>query len=577
MSKFSFLHKYLNYDDMNSDIDLLYKEFPKNVEIEKIHLVTTAEGRSIIALRIYPRGKKVQQPTIWMDANMHSAEIIGTNTVLAHIDLLAKKLTESDSKFYNVNYVFIPRICPDGAEQYFTQGKKNRSNARDSREKIELGSFWNRQCLVEKNIIQNSYALFTNKQRIGFMRRKNDAGTWVQDEVYPQLIRKRELGDNGPFYDLYPEGIIENYDGLNIPPAACVGDNEVDLNRNFPVDWAANQFENKGGKMPLSEPESRAIADFAFSIPQIYFWLNYHSFGGVFIRPLEAKDDTAMDIHDRSIYHTLDRKIHELTGYPAVSCHNEFTYIPGKPLQGCLTAFSFQAVGAISYVCELWDLPKRIGRDDRPFVRRYDFWTKTEWRKIYEFDRDHNKNTLFGNPWVPFTHPQLGAVEISEFPMTFGIFNPPEKLIAEVVNNQMSLLPLIVDIAPQPKVTATLIEDTQANLATIQLTIANNGFLPTNVSTARVHAHGKKKIVAQIVDLKNAEMLGENSFHCDALSGYAPVVNGWLISPDLGSNTCSSYTLKIPLKKLEQKNPIQAVFKVHFPNLGDYFAVLGEG
>ena len=74
---------------MNSDIDLLYKEFPKMLKL-KNSFSNFCRRKIIIALRIYPRGKKVQQPTIWMDANMHSAEIIGTNTVLAHIALLAK-------------------------------------------------------------------------------------------------------------------------------------------------------------------------------------------------------------------------------------------------------------------------------------------------------------------------------------------------------------------------------------------------------------------------------------------------------------------------------------------------------
>lgn len=576
MSKLSFLHKYLNYSEMISDLDLLCKQFPKNVSFEKICLTKTAEGRDIIAIRVYPKGKQVEQPTIWIDANMHSAELIGTNTVLAHIDLLSQKLATAEAKFFNVNYVFIPRICPDGAEQYFSTGKKNRSNARDTRVKSELGSYWRRECLIEKPIKDNSYDLFKNKQRIGYMRKGNPAGTWVQDELYPQLIRKRELGDQGPFYDIYPEGLIENFDGLNIPPSNRVGDNEIDLNRNFPVDWAPNYLENKGGKIPLSEPESRAIADFACSIPQLYFWLNYHTFGGVFIRPLEAKDDYGMDISDRSVYQTLDRKIQELTGYPAVSCHNEFTYIPGKPLQGCLSAFSFHALGAITYVCELWDLPKRIGRDERPFVRRYDFWTKQEWRKIYELDKQENQNSIFGTPWQPFLHPQIGEVEISEFPLTFGIFNPPERLIAEVVQNQMTLLPLIVDTAPLPKVTVTLSEQKYSDLVTAQLTVANHGFLPTSVSAARVKAQGEKKIIVHVQELKNAELIGNNTFHLDALSGYAPTINGWLDSPDLGTNSTSSYTVKIPIKKVTVNKPMSAVFKVTFPNLGEYFAVLED-
>ena len=167
MPKLSFPHKYLNYNEMISDLDLLCKQFPKNVEIEKINLIKTLENRSIVALRVYPKGKKFKQPTVWMDANMHSAELIGTNTVLAHIQQLTEKLTNKEDKFFQVNYVFIPRVCPDGAEQYFTSGKKNRSNARDLRNQSELGCYWQRMCLVEKDVKLNTYELLQQKNRIG--------------------------------------------------------------------------------------------------------------------------------------------------------------------------------------------------------------------------------------------------------------------------------------------------------------------------------------------------------------------------------------------------------------------------
>lgn len=576
MSKYLFQNKYLNYKEMLADIDLLCNQFPKKITVEKVEIAKTKEGRALIAIRVYPKGKQIEQPTIWIDANMHSLEFIGTNTVLAHMEHLSTKLTHNETKYFSVNYVFVPRICPDGTEQYFTDGKRNRSNARDTRQNKELGSFWNRKCLLEKEDRHVGLDLFKNKKRVGFIRIKSDSGIWVTDEVYPQLMRHREIGDVAPFYDIYPEGRIENYDGVNIPPANVVGDNEIDLNRNFPVDWAPNYLENMSGKISLSEIESRAIAEFAAKIPQIYFWLNYHSFGGVFIRPLETKDDSGMDILDRSAYQTIDKKIEEITGYPAISGHSEFTYIPGKPLQGCLTSYSYHALGAYTYVCELWDFPARIGRNERPFVKRYDAWLKKEWRKVYEYDRDENQGIIFGNPWKHFLHEQLGEVEISEFPTYFGINNPPEKKIQEVIQNQVPLLSLLVDLAPMPKVTAILSKTNDKHIKYVHLTISNIGFLPTYVSEARNKSQGHKKIIIEVMDVKNAKRIGDQFYLIDQLSGFCPIINGWVESVDLGSTTATSKTLKIPFAVENETDQFSAVFKVSFSHLGDYYATVGE-
>lgn len=576
MSKYYFTDKYLTYVEMTSDIDLLCKQIPKNIEFEKIEIAKTLEGRALLAIRIYPKGKKIEQPTIWMDANMHSNELIGTNAVLAHLENLTQKLIFNETKYFNINYIFVPRICPNGAEQYFTEGKRSRSNARDARSQIEKGSYWNRQCLVEKDLNENGYDLFKNKNRIGFMRKETESGIWIADELYPQLIRRRELGDVGPFYDIYPEGTIENFDGLNIPCAANVGDNEIDLNRNFPVEWAPNYLDNKSGKIPLSEIESRAIAEFSAKIPQIYFWLNYHSFGGVFIRPLQTKDDCEMSIVDKSIYLTLDKKIEEITGYPSVSGHSEFTYIPGKPLQGCLTSYSYQSLGAISYVCELWDLPAKIGRKERPFIKRYDCWSKTEWRKIYEYDRDENQGIMFGHSWKKYNHKQLGEVEISEFPTIFGINNPPQKWIHEVIQNQVPLLSLFVDVAPLPKVTVRLAKNGTKEVKYAELTISNVGFLPTFVSEARNRSQGVKKIIIEVMNVKNGTLIGEPIYHMDPLSGFSPIINGWIDSVDLGTNFCCSKTIKIPFSTCSEIEKLSAIFKVSFSHLGEYYAKLGE-
>ncbi|WP_338635542.1 M14 family metallopeptidase [Spirobacillus cienkowskii] len=570
MDDFLFSKQYLNYNEMLSEIENLCKKFPKNIFFEKIIIGKTIEQRDILAIRVYPQGQNCIQPTVWIDANMHATEFIGTNVVLAHIYNLIEKLHQKVKKFFTVNYIFVPRICPDGVEQYFTEGKRNRSNARDKRHSSEIGSHWNRCCLVKKPVRDNNVQFLKNPNRVGLMRKKNDAGIWTYDKKYPQLLRRKELGDTGPFYDIYPEGMIENYDGFNIPAANIVAENEVDLNRNFPVEWSPCYIENMSGKYPLSETESHSIVTFAAKIPQIYFWLNYHTFGGVYIRPPESQDDSCLSIGDRSVYLTIDKKLEEITGYPAVSGHKEFTYLPGKPLPGCLTSYSYHAHGAFSYVCELWDLPARIDRTERPFMMRYNNWNTKEWRSIFEYDQKFNNSILFGSEYLSYEHSQIGAVEIFDFPSAFGINNPPKQLIKDVIEKQLPVLELIVDLSPQIKIDAEIINKSSEHINFLHLTIANTGFLPTWISDAKTNAQGSKKIIIQITDTKNAEIIGENVFLLTELSGYLQLVNGWIHSPDNGTVHCTSKTIKIPFLALNKESDVEINIKVTFPNLGEY-------
>ena len=226
----------------------------------------TPEGRDIWALRVAPRGLDHRQPTLWVDATMHSSELVGTNVVLAQaehlLDRLRKSRVKQDALHWEQNYIFVPRICPDGSEAYFTQQKTNRSNPRDTRSLPRTSPHWVRKVLVPKKKRRiRGYPMLDEPARLGIMRRESPAGHWVDDQECPGLMRRRELEDQGPFFDLFPEGEIANFDGARIPAGNEWDDNEVDLNRNFPHLWKPDQVKLKSGAFSLSENESRAVSD----------------------------------------------------------------------------------------------------------------------------------------------------------------------------------------------------------------------------------------------------------------------------------------------------------------------------
>lgn len=543
------LHHFLSYSALRDECEAIVAAFPSWCTVETKVLGHSEEGRELVAFHVWPKGKGHSQPTLWIDANMHAGELVGTNVVVAQFAELATALhrnTPDALEYRDINYVFMPRVCPDGAECAFSNGLVNRSNPRDSRSSEQLGPHWKRACLVEKRARpEHRLALLDMPRRIGVMRRLNPAGVWTRDDEFPALIRRRTWNDKGPFFDIYPEGTIEHFDGTHIPPAHRVDRNETDLNRNFPSLWEADRPSHRSGRYPGSEVESRAIIDYSSRLPHLYFWMNYHTFGGVYIRPPEDKPDSSLPRLDASIYEALDAALEKLTGYPAVSGYAEFLYEPGVPLPGTLSDWAYYGMGAYSYVCELWDLPARLGRFDRPFIRRYAPWNTDQWRKLYLFDKNANGGLLFGHPWIPFAHPQLGPVEISELPAVFGIQNPPQSMLEEIIGPQLEVFKLLVRIAPR---TSMEVNTHATNTAT--LTLSNQGFLPSYISKQKNKVLGPQPILVQGAS-------STRSF--EDLDGYAPVNTGWLDFAASGSGLRTSFQIPVPHDELTKD------FRVVFP------------
>ena len=205
----------------------------------------------------------------------------------------------------------------------------------------------------------------------------------------------------------------------NVPTPHFLSDNQTDLNRNFPYFWAPDSKQEGAGAFPFSEIESRAVVEFAIQHPEIFLWLNLHTFGGVFIRPLGDKPDTKMNPEDLALYRQLGAWAEELTGYPMVSGCEEFLYEPDTPLHGDLTDFAYHQRGAVAYVVELWDLFKQVGLERKKrFVDNYTQLTRDDMPKSPSGPRQERGPRRASV--ARSAHPQLGDVEV-------GGIDPPAR------------------------------------------------------------------------------------------------------------------------------------------------------
>jgi hypothetical protein len=318
------------------------------------------------------------------------------------------------------------------------------------------------------------------------MRREDPTGDFVASGEHPNLMLPRRVEDVGPYYTIYREGFVENWDGITVPASDYLSDNDTDLNRNFPNRWACEPHQKGSGAFPTSEPESRAVVEFVSRRPNIFAWLNLHTYGGVYIRPCGDRIDKKMDPSDLAVYRQIEEWGESIAGYPSVSGFEEFTYEPDRPLHGELSSYAYEQRGALGMVCELWDFWKQVGLPiHRPFVLNYQRRTRAEAIEMAAWDRDFNGGRVI-RPWRPAEHPQLGRVEVGGYDPRFGIWNPPEERLAEVCDRQARVLLRIASLAPRLRIDAVEARRLEGGLTRVRAVVENLGYLPTYVlSSAR--------------------------------------------------------------------------------------------
>jgi hypothetical protein len=365
-------------------------------------------------------------------------------------------------------FYIVPRISPDGAEEVLKRGRYVRSSPVDERA-ARGHARW-----VAEDLDGDG--------RAGYMRQLDPDGELVElrgddgQPLVPPVLVARMPEDEGPFYRLYPEGRIANFDGRTVPDAGFLGDNQYDFNRNFSYAWAPEPQQIGAGDYPGSAPEARAVMDFASRHPNIMVWLNLHTFGGVLIRPLADKPDSKMNQDDLAVFQQVEAWMTEHTGYATVSGYHEFLYEPDKPVHGSLSNYAYQQRGALAYVVELWDLFHQLGIErKKPFVDHYSKLTRRDLRALATFDREHNQGRIFG-PWKKLRHPQLGEVEVGGFDPRIGIWNPPLERLPETCRQQSAAFLRVAALVP--RLSVTVLEQRQEEGHTrIDVRVANHGYL----------------------------------------------------------------------------------------------------
>lgn len=472
-----FRSRYLDFTELTEQLRRWAAALPELAHLRSI--AKSEEGRDLWLLTVGRDPERVR-PAVWLDGNIHASELCGSSVCLGVIEDLLRALQDPNAKLRDlpehlrtlvttdVLFYVLPRMCPDGVERVIQRHHFVRSNHRDHRIGAS-GPRWRHEDVDGDGLSR-------------LMRKRDDTGDFVASKEHPNLLVPRAIEDEGPYYRVFPEGFIDRFDGFTIPKPSFMSDTETDMNRNFSSNWQPEPTQHGAGAYATSEPESRGVTEFAVRHPNIFVWLSFHTYGGVYIRPLADKPDAKMDPHDAAVFRVIDAWADAIPGYPCVSGFTEFTYEPDKPLYGDLAQFAYAERGAIGFVCELWDFFAEVGfAVKRPFIKNYeDRGGRGDLAQIAEWDDAHNAGRIFG-AWRAFDHPQIGPVEIGGYDPLIGIWNPPLDRLAEVCDEQSRFVLRLASLAPRVVIARVDVEVLGDGVRRVDAIIENRGFLPTYV------------------------------------------------------------------------------------------------
>lgn len=507
--------EYFVYEELTAHLQGMADTYPELTDLQS--LGKSWQNRDIWCMTMTNKatGLDTDKPAYYIDANIHAEEVATSQTALYTIWYLLENHGKDPTVTWlldNMAFYILPRMNPDGAEVSLTTAHHWCGNGRYLPGEEQTKGLCQHDINGDGLIVQ--------------MRIQDPAGEWKVSEEDPRLMLLREPGDvgAGPYYRLYREGEIRGeWDGTAFE---IEKPRDGNLNRNFPAGWRPEFRQYGAGDYPLSEPESRAVAEFILCHPNIAGMQCYHTHGGVHLRPSLVAADSVLPPFDLELYKIIGQMGTELTGYPVISVYEEFTPEPDKPRVGSLMQWSYDELGIPTFSTELWN-PELAAGIEEPAKYQLRARTTEDELKLLKYNDEHLGGKGFVE-WTPFDHPQLESVEIGGWTHMYTIRNPPPASIASSDEARRFLHDTIhtnclftlkhAACTPLLAINQTSSEKIGDGLYKISAVVSNQGFLPTHL-TQRALEHGTAEPVTVTLETDADVIFGQTEQSIGHLAG----------------------------------------------------------
>jgi hypothetical protein len=427
----------------------LAKTYPDLVTMESIG--KSYQGRDIYVLTISDKKSRDPglKPGYWIDGNIHSIELQGTEMALYTAWYLCEMFDENEfikKLLAEKTFYIAPTINPDGRE-YFTSAlvpPRSGMAPRDS----------DRDGLVDEDGPDD----LNGDKQISQMRRKSANGTMKIDPKDPRKMIRVEEGEKGEYEMLGTEGFDNDGDGLINED----GPGGPDYNRDWGFNWEPNYIQSGADKYPFSFVENQAVRDFVLKHRNIAGSQSFHNSGGMILRGPSVQGGGAevFSRADEMALNTIGKTGEKIIpGYKLLIIWKDLYTVWGGELD-----WMYGGMGCYVYSNELWT----------PYLMFYD----STYSDQYEFD----KLLLFEDafiPWQKTTHPTYGEIEVGGFKKNFGRLHPGFMIETDAHRNaafciyNASQLPVL-------EVTNIKVKNLEGGLKEVTASVENKKILSTH-------------------------------------------------------------------------------------------------
>ncbi|HEY5664664.1 MAG TPA: M14 family metallopeptidase [Ilumatobacter sp.] len=463
--------RHLRYDELTAWLRDIAVRHPELVAMESYG--TSHEGRDLwlMTLTDAATGPHDSKPAHWVDASIHAVELTATVAACHLIHRLVTGFGHDDTvtrALRTRTFYVVPRVNPDGAEWVLADRPRlRRSSVRawPWRDGHRWPGLQNEDIDGDGRVLQ--------------MRIPDPNGGWMphpDDERLMVPVPPTGAPEGVATYRLLVEGSIEDYDGFTIDtPRPVEG---LDMNRNFPAGWGTRV--RGAGDHPLSEPEIDALVRAIVARPNVCGYNAYHTSGGVLLRPSSTVGDKQLAPLDVWTWKQLAERGTALTGYPAHSTYEDFTFDPSDTQSGAADDWAYEHLGVYSWTTEFWDIVHAA----TGVKQSTHFWyvgpTPAEALAVLRWCDEHHPAGHVD--WYRFDHPQLGPIELGGWSDLHTWTNPPDARLRQEVEPHADFAIHQALCSPRLEIVYHRVERLGDDTWRIEVGVANTGWLPTDVS-----------------------------------------------------------------------------------------------
>ncbi|MCC7136911.1 MAG: peptidase M14 [Planctomycetes bacterium] len=467
---------------------------------------TSREGRPLWVLTLAdPAGDRppADRPAMYIDGNTHGNEVQGAEVTLFTAKYLLER-RETDpwvaALLARVVFHLAPCVNPDCRERFLHVPNDEHSPRRVLRPVDD-----DRDGAVDEDGPDD----LDGDGEILVMRVADENGDLVDDERDPRLMRARKPGERGRWRVLGSEGTDEDGDGRVNED----GPGGVDPNRNFPCEWRPEPEQGGAGPYPLSEPETRATAQFVLAHPRIAAVQSYHNAGRMILRPPAARTDreAGFPAEDRALYDELGKRGELLLpGYRYMQIREDLYRVHGGFVE-----WTAHALGVPSFTNELWGLfgwgTSVVGGDLEAL----------RWNDVALHGAGFVR-------WKQARHPTLGAVELGGW-RRFTIRSTPVDFLPDLcVRNALFTLEHAASV---PDLAVRVVARARdGGVERLRVVVENRAMLPTVTVWAARHgllpADGVAVTGARVLAAREVEVPGAGPVAVPVVEGVARLEEG---------------------------------------------------